>query len=101
MTERDVATGIAWYRKDQWSRLREVVSDRDELEETYEDWLVGAQATLVRMAVDGVLVRPVDVDIEALVRWCRAEGRSVDSAARAAYAAQELRRVHQGGTSWR
>jgi hypothetical protein len=97
VTEDGVVTGIAWYRADQWTRLRDVAADPDVLEDSYEDWLVGAQRILVQMAVSGVQVRPVDVDVDALVRWCETEGRLVDSAARAAYAVFELRRAHQGG----
>src|SRR6266704_4477633 len=43
MTDDSLVTGIAWYRRDQWGRLRELAADPDKLEESYEDWLVGAQ----------------------------------------------------------
>ena len=95
MSTSGVVTGIAWYRRDQWRRLREVASDADELEESYDDWLAGAQKALVQMALSGVQARRVDVDVDALIRWCQAEGRPVDSAARAAYAALQLRLAHQ------
>ena len=91
MNDRDVVTGIAWYRRDQWTRLRELASDADKLEESYEDWLAGAQKTLVQMGVAGVHAQRVDVDLDELLRWCRAEGRAFDSAARAAFVAARLR----------
>ena len=96
MSESDLVTGVAWYRREQWSRLREVASDRDKLDASYEEWLAGAQKTRVEMAVAGVRARRVDVDVDALVRWCQGDGRRVDSAARAAFVALELRRAHQG-----
>ncbi len=96
MNDRDVVTGIAWYRRDQWTRLRELASDADKLEESYEDWLAGAQQTLVQMAVAGVRARRVDVDLDDLARWCRAEGCPLDSAARAAFVASRLRLAHEG-----
>ena len=65
------------------------------MEESYDDWLVGAQKALVQVAVTGVRAQRVDVDVDALVRWCRLEGRLMDSAARAAYAASQLTRAHQ------
>ena len=64
--------------------------------DSYEAWLAGAQKTLLDLAIAGVAARRVSVDIEALVRWCRAEGRPVDSAARAAFVADQLRRADQG-----
>jgi hypothetical protein len=84
-------TGIAWYRRNQWTRLRELAADRDKLEESYDDWLAGAQKALVQIAVTGVRARRVDVDVEALFRWCQAQGRPLDSAARAAYTALQVR----------
>ncbi len=50
MNDSDVVTGIAWYRRAQWTRLRELASDADKLEESYEDWLAGAQEALVQMS---------------------------------------------------
>ena len=95
MTETNSVTGVAWYRREDWSRLREIASDRTNLDDSYEAWLAGAQKTLLGLAVAGVAARRVSVDVEALVRWCRAEGRPVDSAARAAFVADQLRRADQ------
>jgi hypothetical protein len=89
-------TGIARYRREDWSRLREIASDRAQLDGHYEAWLAGAQKTLLQLAVAGVPARGVNVDVEALVQWCRAEGRPVDSAARATFVADQLRRADQG-----
>lgn len=90
----NLVTGFAWYRREQWSRLREVASDRDKLDDSYAEWLAGAQKALLEMALADVPVKRVDVDVDALLRWCQAEGRPVDSAARAAFVADELRRTH-------
>ena len=91
MSDGDTITGIAWYRRDQWARLRELAVDADRLEEAFEDWLVGAQKTIVQLTATGLRVRRVDVDLDDLVRWCRHDGRPLDSAARAAFTAERLR----------
>ena len=91
MSDSDAITGIAWYRRGQWARLRELAADADGLEEAYEDWLAGAQKTIVQMMATGVRVRRIDIDLDDLVRWCRDEGRPLDSPARAAFAAERLR----------
>jgi len=96
VTETNAVTGVAWYRREDWSRLREIASDRANLDDSYEAWLAGAQKTLLELAVAGVAARRVNVDVEALVRRCRAERRPVDSAARAASVADQLRRANQG-----
>ena len=40
MSDSDAVTGIAWYRRNQWTRFRELVSDADKIEASYEDWLL-------------------------------------------------------------
>ena len=96
MNDSNVLTGIAWYRRDQWTQLRELASDVEKLEESYEDWLAGAQKTLVQLTLAGVRAQRVDVDLAELARWCRGEGRPLDSAARAAFVASRLRSAHEG-----
>lgn len=96
LTDGHLGAGIAWYSRDQWSRLREIASDRDKLDDSYEQWLAGAQKTLVEMAAAGKPARRVDVDVDVLARWCQAEGRPIDSAARAAFAALLLRPADHG-----
>lgn len=91
----DAVVGIAWYRRDQWPRLRALASDIDKLEGSYEDWLAGAQKAIVQMTVAGVRAERVDIDLDELVRWCRAESRPLDSAARAAFVASRLRLTHE------
>jgi hypothetical protein len=94
VNDSSLVTGIAWYRRDQWTRLRNLAVDSDNLEESYEEWLTGAQRTLVEMAASGVRARRVDIDVETLVQWCKVERRPLDSAARAAYAVLQLRQIH-------
>ena len=96
MNDNSAPTGIAWYRRDQWTRLRELAPDVEKIEESYEDWLAGAQTVLVQLTVAGVRVQRVDVDLDELVRWCRGEDRPLDSAARAAFVAPRLRSAHEG-----
>jgi hypothetical protein len=55
--ESKIVTGIAWYRTEQWKRLREVSEDLDNLEDTYGAWLQTAE----RMIRDGI---PADVSFE-------------------------------------
>jgi hypothetical protein len=52
--ESRIVTGIAWYRAEQWERLREVSEEVDNLEDTYVAWLQTAE----RMIRDGI---PADV----------------------------------------
>ena len=88
--------GVAWYRKEQWERLREVSVDSDMLEAKYEEWKMNAELGLRRLEKTGILVRKVDVDLEELLHWCNAQKRPVDGEARSLFAAAKLREMEEG-----
>ncbi len=92
---RNVVTGVAWYRREQWMRLREVAADAEELEKTYDDWEAMALDGLRRMHSRGIEPVRVDIDVEELIRWCQAEQRPLDSSARAAFASLKLSRQNE------
>jgi len=77
--------GFAWFTREQWQRLTEVVDDRSELDDTFEQWERNALAALYKLESQGHSVRKVMVDVETFVAWCRGRGRRIDGAARAEY----------------
>jgi hypothetical protein len=81
----DAQLGLAWYTREGWARLRELAHDRDALDDSFEDWERSALEAIRELESVGRKVRKVSIDIEALVAWCRARGRALDSAARAEY----------------
>ncbi len=83
-------TGIAWYRSDQWARLRQVAADADVLEETYDEWRALAEQAMSDMRTHGIDAQTVDIDVEELLIWCQANGRRLDQAARAAFASIKM-----------
>ena len=87
----DVVLGIAWFRPEQWDLLRSVSADPDVLEATYGEWEKLARRSIQDLARQGILARKVDVDVERLQAWCKAQQRPLDGSARAAYATERLR----------
>lgn len=83
--------GVAWYRRDQWSRLLEVSRDRHDLEDTYDEWVAVAQKRFDDLARAGIRVHRVEIDIEELVEWCRETNRPVDGSARAIFTANKTK----------
>jgi hypothetical protein len=84
---RSTHIAVAWYDPVQYERLREVASDPENLDDSFDDWHRGATRVLAELESKGTRVEKVPVDIEALVRWCREQARPVDGPARAEYAA--------------
>ena len=91
----NLVTGLAWYRREQWPLLREVAADPEILEETYDAWLRIAQKAAVDLALEGVRAERVDIDVEELVKWCRANSRLVDSSARAQFTSRKLKAKYE------
>ena len=53
--------GLAWFRREQWDRLLEVSDDRDDLEETFDEWVQVAQQKYDELRNLGYDIRKVDV----------------------------------------
>jgi hypothetical protein len=88
---KNVVAGIAWFRPDQWELLRALSADADVLEPTHAKWQKLARRTVRDLALQGILARRVDMDVNLLQAWCEAEHRPLDASARAAYATVLLR----------
>ena len=91
-----MSIGVAWYRPEQWSLLRALSSDPEELEQTHGEWLAGATKTIKDLRKGGIEVKKMDVDVQELAAWCQREGRPLDGEARAMYVAEQIRT--DGGT---
>jgi hypothetical protein len=90
-SKQDMVVGLAWYRPQQWQRVRDISTDADDLEETYEDWLRLADNKLAELRASGLRVEKVDIDSEQLVLWCNEHGLELNAEARSRYAAEKLR----------
>jgi hypothetical protein len=90
-----IITGVAWYRSEQWQRLRELSEDVDNLEETYDAWLQTAE----RMIRDGipsdVIVERIDVDVEEVLAWCNVQGLPMNAESRARFVSERMRQRHE------
>jgi len=81
----DAELGLAWYTREGWERLRELAVDREQLDDSFDAWERGAHAAIAELAEIGRVVRKVPIDFEALLAWCQAQDRPLNSAARAEY----------------
>jgi hypothetical protein len=96
-----VKVGVAWYRKEQWSRLREISEDADRLEETYDEWLGVASESFARFQAAGMPVEKVDIDVNELLTWCQSQGSPVNADSRARFTPEKIRIQNQEPRSLR
>jgi hypothetical protein len=90
-----VPVAIAWYAADQWQRLKEVVDDPQNFEETHAEWQGVFERGSRYLADQGFDVHRVDVDVEELAAWCRDQERPIDGKARSDFAAHKLRQKYK------
>ena len=86
----DTILGIAWYSRKQYEGLLEIATDRDNLEDTYEEWQATAEKMMVELSRPGVLPRKIHIDVDELVSWCKSHNRPVDGAARTIFVADKV-----------
>ena len=88
---RKIVVGFGWYDRAQWLRLTEVVADRAELDDTYEQWQRSANNAMSMLEGQGHKPQKVIVQVDALVSWCKERGLPIDGQSRAEYVTFMLR----------
>lgn len=76
---------MAWFDEDQWRLLCALVPDRNELDDTYEQWHASACAAVEQIESRGHQVERVFVDVLALAEWCRERSLPMTGSSRAKY----------------
>lgn len=88
--EEEKNIGVAWYRPEQWERLRELAVDPEVIENTYEEWAHMAEEKIGALLRAGIEVWKIPVDVEELRAWCEKQGLPLNGYARAKFVAQKL-----------
>lgn len=84
--------GLGWYSRGQWEALTQVVPNRSDLDDTYEEWEAQATEALQMLSAQGIRAVKVEVDVDELVEWCKNTGRQPNSEARADFVNSLLRK---------
>jgi len=88
------ATGIAWYKKENYERLKELFVDSHLLPDTLDEWLNKAQNLIDQLRITGRIVEKVDIDPDVFPEWCRGRGLDINARARADFADEFIARKY-------
>jgi hypothetical protein len=80
------AVGMAWFKPENFVRLRAMFEDGHKLHRTYPEWLKAAEAGCDTFEKRGVTVVRVDIDPDQFPEWCKSKGLQLNAAARTEYA---------------
>jgi hypothetical protein len=75
----DKVIGIAWYKKEQWFILRQVIENPNDIENTYEEWLNNAINLKKTLIDSGLTVEEVEIDIQDVISWCKKDNKTINS----------------------
>ena len=89
--DREMRLGFAWFDRVQWHRLREVADDRNELDDTFEQWERNALDAIRAIQRKGQRVEKIHIDVDAFVSWCKSKRLPINSVSRAEYVIFVLR----------
>jgi len=80
--------GLPWYSREDYPRIRDMMSDRHTLAPTYDAWLAAAENNEAVGRQAGLQIIRIMIGPDAFAQWCREKGLEPDSAARMRYAAE-------------
>lgn len=81
------ALGIMWFKDaDQYHQYRKIFTDSEVLSVSYSDWLRDAEKIVNRYQNSGTTVIKAYAEPSEFLSWCLANGKTVDSEGRMAFA---------------
>lgn len=82
MSELTPVYGMFWSQPEQWDRLIEISEDRDELDDSYDEWRKNANRTIDHLRAKGQKIEKVEIDLEKFLFWCNGNTKLVNGSAR-------------------
>jgi hypothetical protein len=87
----NAASAIATYDPAQWDALLAAAADRDDLEDSWEEWNAGLQKVITEFGTRGHPFILVSLDVDEINQFCQGKAIPNDSKARAQLAAHKAR----------
>ena len=88
--ELELVMGVCWYTPEEFIKMKQIASDKNRFEDTYEEWLEVAEKTLEDLKKREVNPRKVYVKTGDFRWWCEKNSLAPDGAARTKYVAEIL-----------
>ncbi len=91
MENDNLQIAVCWYKEEQWERLKEIVIDKDNIEDSYLEWRKGAEKKLNELKSKGLNIKKILVDTEEMLIWANEKGKELNGDMRSQYAAHILK----------
>lgn len=88
------ATGIPWYRKEDYVRLKNLFIDGHDLPLTFDEWQQQAQDLFDGLKSKGHIVEKVYIEPDPFTDWCLRRGLDINANARVNFANEFVARIY-------
>ena len=92
-SEKQPLLGIGWYKESQWNLLLQYAVDRDDLEQTFGEWLEGILEGIENFSKVGIHCEKIPIDVEEMMTWCKDNDYPFDGSSRSAFIAHKTREI--------
>lgn len=75
-----------WYRREDYARVREIMDDGDRLPLTFDEWERVAEDQLATAAANGIEIKPVILEPEKFLAYCKGQNYGRGSKERSTFA---------------
>lgn len=90
------AVALAWYSETDYDDILAIMADREDLPNTYQEWLDKSLAVEKKLFEEGYPVTRILIQPKHFPSWCRIRGLKPNAKARAEFAAkQSLRKARR------
>jgi len=62
---------IAYYRKEDWERLLEIIDDKESMHDTWNDWYNAFSKAKTNLVSQGFMVIEIEVNLDELNNYCK------------------------------
>jgi len=83
-----VTAALAWYRREDYPRVLEMMADRSEMHDTYDEWLRDSEGVEQHLVSEGQAVTRVIIDPGKFRSWCEQHSLKPVGKARSRFAAE-------------
>ena len=67
---KNIPIGVGFYIREEWERFLASASDREKLEDTYDEWLCNLYKGVRQMRAMGINPKKVVVHLDELINYC-------------------------------
>jgi hypothetical protein len=85
MNEQKIFYAMTWFQPEEWQKLKDAVDDPSSLDDSYEEWKIGAEESIRNFRKNGQHVQKFSIKVSRLLEWCKENGRKPDGKARSEY----------------